>query len=260
MIRESSGEGPDLGMLTGLAFSGFEEEEVLARIRALGFGFLGEAAAAAGKAGWAEKSAFDIFDIAEIETLLAGHCRFICVVRNPLDVIASMKELTDQMGQNVPEMRPWMAQHENYYVAWAAAWRDLTGQLLAMHERLGDQSLVYRYEDLIADPELVLGKITEFADIKPFDGLPRPDNSQIGLGDWKIFATEGVRKDSLSRWRKSLPRSSARACLEILEPLMVQLGYDIPRISAPLSRQARISQYQRAKQMSLELREKNAGK
>src|SRR5690606_24179728 len=61
MIRESRGEGPDLGMVTGLSFAGFDEAEVLRRVRDFGAAFLDEGAARAGKATWAEKSAFDIF-------------------------------------------------------------------------------------------------------------------------------------------------------------------------------------------------------
>ncbi|WP_298562234.1 sulfotransferase [uncultured Aliiroseovarius sp.] len=251
MIRESSGEGPDLGMLTGLAFAGFEEADVLARLRALCFSFLDEAAEKEGKPLWAEKSAFDIFDLDGIETLLSGHCRFICLVRNPLDVIASMKELTDQMGQNVPEMRPWMAQYDNYYLAWAAAWNDLNRAMLDMHNRLGDSSLLCRYEDLTADPEAELRRITDFAELPPFAGKIAPEKAQIGLGDWKIFNTDGVEKTRVARWRRSLPRSSAKAALEVVGPLMEELDYDLPRISAPVTRQQRIVQYKRAKQMAL---------
>lgn len=258
MIRESSGEGPDLGMLTGLSFAGFDESDVLDRVRALGFGFMSDGARRAGKPFWAEKSAFDIFDLAELELLLTGYCRFICVVRHPLDVIASMKELSDQMGQTVPQMRPWMAQHNNYYLAYAAAWRDLTTQMLEMHARLGSHSLLYRYEDLTACPATQLARITEFAGLPAFQGDLQPDTSQIGLGDWKIFDTSSVSKASVARWRKSLPRSSARAALEIVGPLMEQLGYERPRITAPLSRHERIVQYQRAKQMTMARHEHGA--
>lgn len=255
MIRETSGEGPDLGMLTGLAFAGFPEAEVIARVRGLAFGFMDDAARAAGKRSWAEKSAFDIFDLDGIETLLTGHCRFISVVRNPLDVIASMKELTDQMGQNVPELLPWMVREPNYYLAWATAWRDLTERLLALHDRLGDQSMLYRYEDLVSAPSAELARITDFAQLPRFEGQPKPDTAQIGLGDWKVFGTSSISQSSVARWRKSLPRSSARAALEIVGPLMTRLGYEVPKISAPLGRSERITQYRRAKQIAMSLRD-----
>lgn len=256
MIRESRGEGPDLGMLTGLSFAGFDPAEVIDRVRRFGFGFLEEAAARAGKPLWVEKSAFDIFDLPEIEALLTGHCRFVCVVRHPLDVIASMKDLSDQMGQNVPEMRPWMARHENYYVAWAAAWADMTRDLLAMHRRLGAESLLYRYEDLTADPARELRRITDFAGLAPFaDGDLRPDTGQIGLGDWKIFGTSKVEHSAVERWRRSLPKSSALQALDIVGPLMDELGYPRPKIRAPRSRDERIRQYQRAKALAMARRD-----
>lgn len=256
MIRESRGEGPDLGMLTGLSFAGFDAEEVIARVRRFGFGFLEEGAARAGKPVWAEKSAFDIFDLPEIEALLAGHCRFVCVVRHPLDVIASMKELSDQMGQTVPEMRPWMARHENYYVAWAAAWADMTRDLLALHKRMGGDSLLYRYEDLTADPVHELHRITEFAGLPPFAGDElRPDTGQIGLGDWKIFGTSTVERSPVARWRRSLPKSSALQALEFVGPLMEELGYPRPEIRAPRSRDERIRQYQQAKALAMARRD-----
>lgn len=256
MIRESSGEGPDLGMLTGLSFAGFDPDEVLDRVRRFGFDFLNEATAKAGKQSWFEKSAFDIFDLDEIETLLSGHCRFVCVVRNPLDVIASMKELTDQMGQIVPELRPWIMQHENYYLAWAAAWRDMTNRLLAFHDRQKDDSLLYRYEDLTTDPVSTLRRITDFAGVEPFPSVPAPDGAQIGLGDWKVLGTAQVTGGSVARWRKSLPRSSAKLSLGFVEPLMRQLGYEVPTISAPVTGRERVVQYRRAKGMAQALRDK----
>jgi len=254
MIRESRGEGPDLGMLTGLSFAGFEAEEVIGRVREFGAAFLQEGAAREGKAIWAEKSAFDIFDLPEIEVLLAGHARFVCVVRNPLDVVASMKELTDQMGQNVPEMRPWMAAHESYYVAWAHAWRDLTEALLALAERAGEDAIVYKYEDLTEDPPAVLARVATLAGIAPFTGPARLGSAQIGLGDWKIASSREVSKSPVARWKKSLPKSSARAVLEVVGPMMDRLGYARPAIRAPMTREDRIVQFKRAKQMAIDMR------
>jgi protein-tyrosine sulfotransferase len=251
MMRESSGEGPDLGMLTGLQFSGFDEADILDRIRRFAFSFLEEAAEKAGKPTWAEKSAFDIFDLSEIEELLAGHCKFVCVVRHPLDVISSMKELTDQMGQNVPEMRPWMAVHDNFYLAWAAAWRDLTTGLLAMKARLGDDAILCRYEDLVTAPKETLTQITRLAGVADYIGTAQPNTTQIGLGDWKVFETTEVSQKSVSRWRRSLPRSSAKAAIEIVSPLMADLGYEVPRVSAPANRAQRIRQYKIAKALTI---------
>lgn len=256
MIGESRGDGPDLGMLTGLSFAGFDPADVIARARRFATSFMEEGAAAAGKPAWAEKSAFDIFDLAEIETLLAGHCRFICVVRNPLDVVASMKELTDVMGQNVPAMRPYLAQHDSFWLGYAQAWRDRTQALLDFHDRQGAESLLYRYEDLTADPDAVLTRIANHLDLRPFDHDPSPGKGRIGLGDWKIFTTTGISHTPVARWRKSLPRSSAADVLDLVAPLMERLNYGRPTIRAARSRDERITQYLRAKQLGMAARDK----
>ena len=91
-------------MLSGLALAGVPEEEVLAELRALVFRIHGRLAG--GKpVRWMEKSGFDIFYLDEIERLLAGHCRFLCVVRHPLDVVASVKDLVDKAAHYMPELR-----------------------------------------------------------------------------------------------------------------------------------------------------------
>lgn len=255
MIREARGEGPDLGMVTGLMFAGFTEAYILQRVREFGIGFLSEGTKRAGKETWAEKSAFDIFDLHEIEELLAGHCKFICVVRNPLDVINSLKELIDKMGQNPPQLRPWLARHDSYFVAWAEAWVDTTRQLLDLHAQLGTGSLMYRYEDLIADAPAQLARIAEFAGLTPFPADTAPDTAQVGLGDWKIFETKGVLSTSVERWKKSLPRSSAAEVLEVVGSLMDELGYARPTIRAPRTRAERVTFYQRSKLMTIARRD-----
>lgn len=256
MIRESRGEGPDLGMLTGLAFAGFDPAEVIARTRRFAMAFMDEGAAAAGKPLWAEKSAFDIFDLAEIELLLAGHCRFICVVRNPLDVVASMKDLADVMGQNVPAMRPYMARHDSFWLGYAEAWRERTEMLLDFHDRQDAGSLLYRYEDLTQQPDQVLTRIAAHLDVSPFADGGQMGDGQIGLGDWKIHASRAISSSPVARWRKSLPRSSAADVLDLVQPLMQRLDYDVPVIRAPRNRDERITQYRRAKLLALAARDK----
>lgn len=259
MIHESRGEGPDLGMLTGLAFAGFDPGDVIDRTRRFAMAFMEAGAERAGKPIWAEKSAFDIFELDDIHTLLAGHCRFICVVRNPLDVVASMKELTDVMGQNVPAMKPYLARHDSFWLGYAEAWRDRTQALLDFHYSQGADSLLYRYEDLTADPDAVLARIAAHLGISAFPkGGGEPGNGAVGLGDWKIFATTGISRNPVSRWRKSLPRGSAADVLDIVAPLMQRLDYDLPTIRAPRSRDERITQYQRAKQLGMAARDKGA--
>ena len=52
-----------------------------------------------------EKSGFDVFYLDAIERLLPGPCRFVCVLRNPLDVVVSVKDLVEKAGHVMPALR-----------------------------------------------------------------------------------------------------------------------------------------------------------
>ena len=54
---ERNAAGLDIGVLSGLAFAGFPDDEVLSALRAFAFGFLDDYAARHGKRRWVEKTA-----------------------------------------------------------------------------------------------------------------------------------------------------------------------------------------------------------
>jgi hypothetical protein len=110
-LRESLGEGPPLGVLSGLALAGMPEEDVLAALRDLVFSI--HARLAAGKPVWMEKSGFDVFYLDGIERLLGGHCRYLCMVRHPLDVVASVKDLVETAGHYMPELHEHLLGHDS---------------------------------------------------------------------------------------------------------------------------------------------------
>ena len=86
---EQSVDGMEVGVLNGLAFAGFEREEVIRRLREFAFAFHREEADRKGKGRWAEKTAVDAFHLDEIRTLCGEHVHFVCVTRHGLDVAAS---------------------------------------------------------------------------------------------------------------------------------------------------------------------------
>src|SRR3972149_7016175 len=61
--------GHSVGVANALAFSGYAEQEVDARLREFVFGFFREFSGREGKRRWAEKTAFDAFHLDEIEKL-----------------------------------------------------------------------------------------------------------------------------------------------------------------------------------------------
>jgi hypothetical protein len=129
--------------------------------------------------------------------------------------------------------------------------RDLTTGLLAMKARLGDYVILCRYEDLVTAPKETLTKITRLAGVADYKGTVQPNTTQIGLGDWTVFETTEVSQKSVSRWRHSLPRSSAKAAIEIVSPLMADQGYEVPRVSASANRAQCIKQYKIAKALTI---------
>jgi hypothetical protein len=164
-------EGLTVGVLSGLAFSGIPEDDVLEELRRLVFGL--HERIASDKPVWVEKTAFDIFYLEAVEALLVGHCRFVCMVRNPLDVIVSVKDLFDGMDRILPEMHVFVRRHTSLFDAYAEAWIDRMEALGRFMAARPDDCLLIRYEDVVADPLAALTALTGFMDVAPAGGCRR---------------------------------------------------------------------------------------
>ncbi len=252
-MEESASDGPPLGALSGLAMAGIPEADVLAALRAMVFGF--HARLAGGKPVWMEKSGFDIFHLHHIERLMAGHCRFLAIIRNPLDVIVSVRDLVDAAGHFMPEFRPWLQRFDSPLRAYAEAWIDRDDALRDFATRHPDTCLAFRYEDLVDDTEAVLRRLTDFIGVAPHPlhdvqaGLAEP--GRIGLGDWKTFERTGIDKASIGRWRQGLSRVAAARLVPLLAPALARHGYEIPRVPREPAREDAMRQYGIAKRMRL---------
>ena len=227
-------EGIPIGVRTGLGFMGIAEDEVMAALRDLIFRFHGQMAA--GKPVWVEKSGFDVFHLATLSDLLAGHAKFICMVRHPLDVIASNLDLMQRMGRPMPEMLPYLARFPAPVAALAEAWAERTTALLDFAEGRPD-AMTYRFEDLLAHPEATLAAILDLL------GVARLTLSQIaaavgaptrpGLGDWKTLSEAALNPAPVGRWHKAISRRTAGALMARLGPVMARAGYEplpVPRM------------------------------
>lgn len=221
-------DGLNVGVLNGLGFLGFSEDEIIARLRKFAFEFHSEHAAKEGKSRWVEKTAIDAFHVREIERLCAEHAQFICVVRHGLDVACSMLDWVVK-AQSIPdEIHDYVKHTPRLLEAFALAWRDSTDAICDFAERHPDNAQIIRYEDLVADPEAALATILnnlgeEFEANMLEAALQERDPK--GFSDWKTFSKSAVQDDSVARWKKLSPDTIGMLA-PIVNPVLSRTGYD----------------------------------
>lgn len=224
--EESFAAGLRIGVLSGLAFAGFSEDEVLARLRRFVLGFLEEHAQAQGKPRWAEKTAFDAFHLDSIRRVVGGHVRFVCIQRHGLDVACSLRDLADKTGGYVQELYRYVQREPEPLVALAQAWVDTAGRVAALVEE-DEAAIDLRYEDLVADPEAVMRRVLEHVGEPWEEGLVERalgDTGRLGFGDWKTYARVSIDTSSIDRW-KAEPEPVIQRMAEVCNPMLERLGY-----------------------------------
>jgi protein-tyrosine sulfotransferase len=245
-------EGPPIGVLSGLGFSGLGEEEVMAPLREMVFAF--HARIARGAPVWIEKTAVDIFHLEVLEPFLSGHARFIALTRNPLDVIASNLDLSAAMGAQLTELRDATRAFEDPFEGLARAWIDRADALDALAARQGDACFRLSYEELTSAPVEKLTALLTWIGVDPaparamaagaLAGEPR-----IGLGDFRVNATAAIRPPKPNGWRSRLPRAAASRIVPILAPAMEARGYAVPKVPPIPSREDALRQFVMSAQM-----------
>lgn len=239
--EERFAAGLRIGVLSGLAFAGFEEDEVLARLRALVLGLLHDHARAQGKPRWAEKTAFDAFHLPAIERLLHGHVRFVCMQRHGLDAVCSLAELVDKTGGYVQELHAYLRRDPEPLLALAHAWVDAATHVAELADR-DPLAISLRYEDLVRQPEVEVRRVLEFLGEPHDDALlsrALTEPGRLGFGDWKTYGRPAIDDGSVGRW-KALPSPTASRLAEVCNPTLVRLGYEPVEIEqAPSDEDAR---------------------
>lgn len=220
-------DGIEYGVLGGLAAAGIPREQVLAALRGLVEDSFGKLAARAGKPRWASKTAIDAFYLPEIERLMAGHARFVCIVRHGLDTALSLKDLCDANETYIREIHAYIARNPRPLAALAELWADVTTGLLDFAARRPDDSLLVRYEDLVAQPQTTLGRLAAFLDLAPgsLTAKTLSEDAPSGLGDWKTYGKPGIEASSVGRWRTLGPAALAQAA-PLVNPVLARAGYE----------------------------------
>jgi len=235
---DTTADGVDMGVLAGLSFTGFEESMVLEELRDFAFSYLDRYAQRHHKPRWADKTAFDIFHLQNIETICADEVYYIGIIRHPLDVAVSCKEFCDAAGTYPAPLHAYVRRYPQPIEAFIHSWVDTTTSLMQLGERRPERSLICRYEDLVVEPDAVMGSILEFVGEKPVDGLAvnalADDMTELGFSDHKSYQTDRIHADSLARWR-SLPRPQIDRLAPLVNDLLEKCGYDTIVPGAPLS-------------------------
>jgi protein-tyrosine sulfotransferase len=243
--EEAFAGGVSVGVVSGLGFAGIAEQVVVARLREFVFGLLQDICRQSRKKRWAEKTAFNIFYLDQIEQLCGGSCRFLCVVRHPLDVVCSIKELTDKMEMYVSELHTYVRQYPAPLEAFAHAWVEMHRRLRCFVSNHHDDCLMLKYEDLVHDPAEELQRVFDFlgepADVPAILAQAVHGTEAIGLGDWKTYERRAIHTESVGRWRRLSP-SAVHGLVNIIAAEMELAGY--PPISAAQSPRPEVARRQ----------------
>jgi ABC-type polysaccharide/polyol phosphate transport system ATPase subunit len=193
--------------------------------------------AARGKHVFAEKSPENIYGMrAFLDAFPAGLA--ICLVRNPLDQILSLKRRSFSFGR---ALSIWLVE-----------------SALCLHLAQTSRVHLMRYEDLVGEPASALGTLCDFLGVARIDDLPDTyrdrssritDDPTIAIPSWSLHPGDGIQTSAIGRGAIELtaeeiaavhgafisdPPSQLKpiAGLSLLE-VAARLGYTLPRCPSP---------------------------
>ncbi|TVQ85317.1 MAG: sulfotransferase [Chromatiaceae bacterium] len=158
------------------------------------------AAARAGKPRWADKSPENVLYMGDWERLLGDRLRFIMMVRNPLDTLASIADAGFPLS--IPGgLDERIALYERY-----------TDAGLRFANARPDLSYVVAYEELVQAPEESLRRLMEWLGevFEPAQLDYHRVAHQTGLEDPKVAATAGIHSASVGRGSSVFAPAEAR--------------------------------------------------
>ena len=159
-----------------------------------------------------------IFGIDAIEALLGERCRYVCVCRDGLDTVCSIKELCDEMDRYLPELHAYLRVNASPLEAIAHAWADVNTRLLPFAADHASSCCWVRSEDMAANAVAELDRIFQFLD-EPADTesvlrTAFAGGMSVGLGDWKTYEAGGISTRRVGRsgsWLPTFSRASRRS-------------------------------------------------
>lgn len=169
----------------------------------------------AGKRRWADKNPENCLNAMHWHRLLSGRLHYVLILRNPFDVLASMKEAGMKLtyGETIAEQ----ARHLRIYLESA----------LDYVESGVAPCTVLCYERLVQDPEAIFGNLMTALG-EPFDpiSIQRVGDATHGAGleDPKALRRNRPHVESLGRWRDDLGPDEIRQLRSAISPLFGRLA------------------------------------
>lgn len=216
-LKDFFGDYKDDPLAHGRFFStartyGLPEEWLLSRFGQAFVEFHERAAAAAGKARWADKNPENVLFLDAWRTMLPEGFVFIEMVRDPLDALASLSEIG--FRKTVPD-------DFSERVALYARFREAGIRQLRDHPT---RSVRIQYERLARDPEGTVRGLMEWLDesFEPaaLNALNAPERGS-GIEDPKSRLNSRVHSQSVGRGSRDLPEECRRMVAERLGEFMV---------------------------------------
>ncbi len=147
--------------------------------------------------------------------------KFIAIERDPRAVIASLATLSERDP----------SQHA-HPISYLRHWRKgvVLARRFAQDPVLADRFHRVGYEDFVLRPATVAQQLVDFLAVRLEPGLLTPNESRDGRAAWHGNSSyrsgvNGISKDSLARWRDSLPDVAIRAAEFFCGPEMGLTGY-----------------------------------
>lgn len=170
-------------------------------------------AAEDGASAWVEKTPDHLEHVDRLETHVP-RARFVHVLRNGPDVVASLRDVTRDHPEAWGRGRPWSL--EECAEKWAEAVRT------SLHHADDEAHLNLRYEDVADDPEATLTSILDHV------GLPDRDQvlagrsaaaDEVVRGDepWKADVAEDVENRNGERFHQALGPEERERVMDLLD-------------------------------------------
>jgi hypothetical protein len=165
------------------------------------------AARKAGKVRWADKNPENVLYLKQWHRLLPGGFVFLEIVRDPLDALASLKEIG--FYKTVP---PAFADKARLL----KIFRDTGASYAAKHP---ESSLTLRYEDLVRAPhatlECLFSWLGETFEPEVLERFSLPERGE-GIEDPKVKITQNIHDHSIGRWCQDLTEEEISIAKSIL--------------------------------------------